>query len=655
MKRSPEQEDGTFAKKHRRLPPLSETACPDEHVFISLDGYDAKVKTLFDKEGMKRPAMKRPAMKTPAKSEVGTPAKKLRILPPLNKAADPQNHVFLSLTDCDKKLDKLFEGDNDFVFIRGGVATGKTTLAAHLARQFPNKYIMVPFTGAGEESAWEMGTVDAIAEATNQTIKNDLAFRNALILAAERKLTLVYDEAHTLFASQELCTALFKSSDGYRPKVLLFSASGEASSKQQLVATPVEISQKFMWTAPFSYTTDLGDQLKAAGVWLDKESIEFFIHFCGGHRGIFIAAMHWVQSKQRRGESWSFTTTVGSVRNSHGNGDWDCSDAEILGALKKSRAVKVNGQYSSVENTPKEFVELLCGGARPIRQDMRKELAISGFVLPKCDSEEEFQELNWTNDDLGYRVANPLLAAYYRFQLKKSCGLELQFEQSEPQGCADLLMRALPYMLFSKVVSFEGGESELARDGLPHEQQYNKAVHSVLQDMGYMAFAPEASEKGKGKPDLAVKIDAKTFIIEGAKSKIPEHLKRFRNFENYKSASHKGLYIIGNDSKTILRTMTTHEGGDVQVIGLVPNIAHTAYTVHVKSKGIEPINTFRVDCDLVARRLVLKDDGEPELYSVQSLKSVNLSPKAQSRRWVRSLVGWFFFCLSPFSASVFRK
>ena len=38
-----------------------------------------------------------------------------------------------------------------------------------------------------------------------------------------------------------------------------------------------------------------------------------------------------------------------------------------LWALKKSRAVKVNGQYSSVENTPKEFVELLCGGARPIR------------------------------------------------------------------------------------------------------------------------------------------------------------------------------------------------------------------------------------------------------------------------------------------------
>ena len=552
----------------------------------------------------------------------------------------------------------MFEGGHSVVFIRSGVATGKTTLAEHLARQF-DKYVMVPFTGAGEEAAWQLGTVEAIEKATSRTInKDDLAFRNALKLAANESLTLVYDEAHTLFSSRMLYTALFKSSEHFRPRVLLFSASGDASTASKLnVATPVEITQKFMWTPPLSYTKELETQLKEAGVRLDQKSIEFCIRFCGGHRGIFIAAMHWVQSKQTSGESWDFKKTVGSVRNSYGTGDWNCADNEILGHLRESRAVRVNGFYKDVNTVPREFAELLCKGSTTLpQQQVRRDLTICGFVLPKHNGDVgELQKLDWMNAMTEYRVANPLLALYYRFQLKKSCGLELQFEQSEPQGCADLLMRALPYMLFSKVVSFEGGESELATDGLPHEQQYNKAVHSVLQDMGYMTFAPEASEKGKGKPDLAVKIGAKTFIIEGAKSKIPEHLQRFRNLENYKSASHKGLYIIGNDSKTILTTMTTHAGGDVQVIGLVPNIAHTAYTVHVKSKGIEPINTFRVDCDLVARRLVLKDDGEPELYSVQSLKSVNLSPKAQSRRWVRSLVGWFFFCLSPFSASVFRK
>ena len=597
-------------------------------------------------------------MKRPAGDGAELPAKKPRLLPAIGQVAEEDHHVFISLEGYAEKVGKLFEGGHSVVFIRSGVATGKTTLAEHLARQF-DKYVMVPFTGAGEEAAWQLGTVEAIEKATSRTInKDDLAFRNALKLAANESLTLVYDEAHTLFSSRMLYTALFKSSEHFRPRVLLFSASGDASTASKLnVATPVEITQKFMWTPPLSYTKELETQLKEAGVRLDQKSIEFCIRFCGGHRGIFIAAMHWVQSKQTSGESWDFKKTVGSVRNSYGTGDWNCADNEILGHLRESRAVRVNGFYKDVNTVPREFAELLCKGSTTLpQQQVRRDLTICGFVLPKHNGDVgELQKLDWMNAMTEYRVANPLLALYYRFQLKKSCGLELQFEQSEPQGCADLLMRALPYMLFSKVVSFEGGESELATDGLPHEQQYNKAVHSVLQDMGYMTFAPEASEKGKGKPDLAVKIGAKTFIIEGAKSKIPEHLQRFRNLENYKSASHKGLYIIGNDSKTILTTMTTHAGGDVQVIGLVPNIAHTAYTVHVKSKGIEPINTFRVDCDLVARRLVLKDDGEPELYSVQSLKSVNLSPKAQSRRWVRSLVGWFFFCLSPFSASVFRK
>ena len=597
-------------------------------------------------------------MKRPAGDGAELPAKKPRLLPAIGQVAEEDHHVFISLEGYAEKVGKLFEGGHSVVFIRSGVATGKTTLAEELARQSP-QYVNVPFTGGGKQSSWEMRTVEAIEKSTDKRINRDeLAFGNALKVAADRNLILVYDEAHTLFASQQLCSALFKSSGAYRPKILLFSVSGDASNASALiVSTPGEITQKYMWTPPLSYTKELETQLKEAGVRLDQKSIEFCIRFCGGHRGIFIAAMHWVRSKQTSGESWDFKKTVGSVRNSYGTGDWNCADNEILGHLRESRAVRVNGFYKDVNTVPREFAELLCKGSTTLpQQQVRRDLTIYGFVLPKHNGDVgELQKLDWMNAMTEYRVANPLLALYYRFQLKKSCGLELQFEQSEPLGCADLLMRALPYMLFSKVVSFEGGESELATDGLPHEQQYNKAVHSVLQDMGYMTFAPEASEKGKGKPDLAVKIGAKTFIIEGAKSKIFEHLERFRNFENYKSASHKGLYIIGNDSKTILTTMTTHAGGDVQVIGLVPNIAHTAYTVHVKSKGIEPINTFRVDCDLVARRLVLKDDGEPELYSVQSLKSVNLSPKAQSRRWVRSLVGWFFFCLSPFSASVFRK
>ena len=590
-------------------------------------------------------------MKRPAEDGDKPPVKKLRTLPPIGQVADEDQHVFISLQGCSEKVDKLFAGGHRVVFIRGGVAIGKTTLAEHLARQYPEKYVMVPFTGGGKQLAWEMGTVEAIEKSTGESINRDeLAFRNALKLAAERNLTLVYDEAHTLCSSTQLCTELFKSSEGFRAKVLLLSASGDSTASSLTVSTPNEITQKFMWKPPLSYKSDLQEQLKEAGVRLDRESIEFFIQFCGGHRGIFIAAMHWVKSNQTSGESWNVNKTVGVVRNSYSHGQWDCRDTEILGALKESRAVKVNGRYSSVEHTPKEFVELLCAGARPIGQDIRRELTINGFVLPKYDSAEELQKLNWTNDDLHYKVANPLLAAYYRFQLKKTCGLQLQFWPSRPENCADLLMRALPYLFFSKVVSFEGDVSQLGKGGLPHEQQYNQAILSVLTEIGYKPFAPQSSKEGDGKPDLMVNMDEETFVMEGAKGQISEHLERFKNLENYKIASHKGLYIISNNNE-MLETVRKTEGGDVQVIGLVPNIAHTAYTVHVKSKGIKSINTFTVDCDLVARRLVLKDDGKPELYSVQSLKSVSLSQKPQSRRWARSLVVLFLFCLSCFCVS----
>ena len=575
-----------------------------------------------------------------------------RILPPLSDPADPENHVFLSLTDYDKKIDKLFEGGDKVVFIRGGVAIGKTTLAEHLAREFPQKYVKVPFTDGGLAHAWKMRTVEALEKAIGKkTARDGLEFGNALQLARDNNLTLVYDEAHTLFTSPQLCSALFKSSTAYKPKILLFSASGDASTASTLtVSTPGEITQKYMWTPPLNFTSELREQLKEAGVRLDQKSIKFFMQFCGGHRGIFIAAMHWVQSKQRSGIScWVFPQTVGFVRNSYDGGDWDCAKTEILGYLRESRAVRVNGLYKDVSIVPREFAELLCKGSTTLPQHVRRDLTIHGFVVPKYSgTEREFQELDWMTEGTEYRAANPLLASYYFHNLKKRRNLQVHFEPIKPQHCADLLMRALPFLLFSRVVSFEANTSELgAEDGLPSEEQYNNAICTTLKDMTYQPISTKQSRKGEGNPDIALEIGGEKFVLEGVKFRggIKRHLQRFNNMTNYKNAKHKGLYIIGNDNKKMRDTVNETQAVDVQVIGLVPNIAHTAYNVHVKSKGII-INTFNVECDLVARRLVLKDDGKPELYSVQSLKSVNPSPTAQTRRWVKSCSFVCFFCLS---------
>ncbi|CAJ1354644.1 unnamed protein product [Effrenium voratum] len=148
------------------------------------------------------------------------------------------------------------------------------------------------------------------------------------------------------------------------------------------------------------------------GIKLDQKSIEFFALFCGGHRGIFIAAMHWVKSMQN-GEGWEFDRTVELVRCSYGNGDWK-TDTEILAFVRQSRAVRINGRFNALEQIPREFAELLCKGATSIaKADVRRELTINGFVLPKHDRgiEGEFQKLDWNNAHMTYQVANPLLAS----------------------------------------------------------------------------------------------------------------------------------------------------------------------------------------------------------------------------------------------------
>ena len=62
-----------------------------------------------------------------------------------------------------KKVGKLFDGGHSVVFIRGGVATGKTTLAEHLGRS--EKYVNVPFTDHGR---WRVNIAEAVQQATGE-------------------------------------------------------------------------------------------------------------------------------------------------------------------------------------------------------------------------------------------------------------------------------------------------------------------------------------------------------------------------------------------------------------------------------------------------------------------------------------------------------
>ena len=224
-----------------------------------------------------------------------TGGRKKLALPPLTSPANPEDHVFIPLEDYGTKIEDLFQGQ-EFVFIRGGVGVGKSTLRLHLARQNRQTFVSVPFQN-GEEASWRANIVRSVQEATNQNVTTgDTQLQDALALAAAKSLILVLDEAHTIFSVDNLVTSLLKGEQ--RPRLVLFSASGEASAGM-MSTTPSEITQKFFWTPTIPEVDGhFISQLEQAGVRLNEDSVEFFMKFCGGHRSIFMAAMNWVKKNR---------------------------------------------------------------------------------------------------------------------------------------------------------------------------------------------------------------------------------------------------------------------------------------------------------------------------------------------------------------------
>jgi len=75
--------------------------------------------------------------------------------------------------------------------------------------------------------------------------------------------------------------------------------------------------------------------------------------------------------------------------------------------------------------------------------------------------------------------------------------------------------------------------------------------------------------------------------------------------------------------KDVLERVDEISSDDVEIVGVVPDVAHTSYTVFVKSKdsGGSPREVF-VPCDRVARRLFF-DSGTAHVSSVQKLERLN--------------------------------
>ena len=284
------------------------------------------------------------------------------------------------------------------------------------------------------------------------------------------------------------------------------------------------------------------------------------------------------------------------VRDSVGANSWWVSGA-ILEGLAASRGVKVNGKFGNLDVVPREFVTILCEGPGQLPPKLRRDLTVCGFVqpVPIEPGSGEFRRVDWTTDDVVYMVANPILATFYRNRLERFFGLEVRMD-STPGNCMDLLLRAVPYLTFAQVVGISpkaAPVSALSMGDLPFENQYNAAIIQVLQRLGYAADSSESNSVGK--VDIFVNIDKKTFSVECvlATRSATDHMDHRTRFDNeklraYSQAEHKTLVTIGSCNDLVQQRVveTTAEG--VEIIGLVPSIAHTRY--HIFYRGAECIN-----------------------------------------------------------------
>ncbi|CAJ1380745.1 unnamed protein product [Effrenium voratum] len=375
--------------------------------------------------------------------------------------------------------------------------------------------------------------------------------------------------------------------------------------------------------------------------------------FCGGHRSIFIAAMAWVKNNQH-GALWKHNETVTRVRDSIDATDW-WARGSILEGLAASRGVKVNGQFGNLDMVPMEFVNILCEGPGQLSEELRRDLTVCGFVIPvPIEHDGEFRRVDWTRDDVVYMVANPILASFYRNRLERFRGLKVRIDPFLPVNCMDLLLRAIPYVTFAQVVGFSpkaAADSSLSKDDLPFEDQYNAAIIEVLQRLGYTADS--SHNKEVGKVDIFVNIDNRTFGVECimAKRGPTDHKKHRGRFDTslyaYSNADHKALVTIGSSKSRVRERVLKTKADGVEIIGLVPNIAHTGYNILYRgaqaAEGADLVEYY-VECDLVARAL----DTSNSIRCIQKVLRINkpaqppgsaaLQPSAAaSAVWVRQL------------------
>jgi hypothetical protein len=516
---------------------------------------------------------------------------------------------------------------------------------------------------------------------------------------------LILDEAHLLWPYAREVSSVFK---GASPRVVAFSAASEANveGKQRETVTPPDLFERYFWHPPQPDFSSLREQCGHAGVPIDGHALKFVWRLCGGHRGLVMRLLEWLGKQQLRSAlgasqvQWSLSTTAAAVMGGWGD-DAAPSSQQLPSApavssqqlppapattawkeLLNSRAVKANGNFTKVQNIPRDFARVLCAGGGVVPDDAaRRALVVAGLVTPQQAAaggsvQREFQHCDSSvqDDETPLVVPNTLMRKFYFKRLKAECALKVKDDRAlSAHGdivCADLLCRAFPHMDVGELA--RDMQDDPVRSGVTYEAAFTRALNSLLPSLLPQAVGdkpvsvgPATDGRGStGEVDTYFAVNGHACAMECAHFKggdadidtsygeyVRDHLARFSReaaraeaeadqstrkgvetyMKNYWDASFKCTWFLRYDTgadttklREALQKLDVAGTADVEVVAVLVSPAFTAYTLFVRpARSKEVHGPFVLPVDFVPRKLVWCG-SKLELEAAQSYVSSTL-------------------------------
>jgi hypothetical protein len=273
----------------------------------------------------------------------------------------PDKSVFISIDGAITEL--LWCAEQHSVFVRGGPAVGKTTLAKQFCLRHPDCSVFTTMATVSQPTVedttavWRNAVMTAVLAfasvrrslagdpsalpAVPTTVQHADVASVVAIGAAYGLAYIVIDEVHLAMSNSTAFENMIKASAPVR--YILFSTTSSAASSSGASASPLNSSAitKLIWL-PHLHDPDFDDlvaQLAQAGVDVDESAARTLWAIAGGHRGVFMHACEWVRKRQQaQPRKWSSKDVVNSLGDSN-------YTAACWTMLLECRGVKVNGPF----------------------------------------------------------------------------------------------------------------------------------------------------------------------------------------------------------------------------------------------------------------------------------------------------------------------